>query len=75
MSNGEGRRWIIPNRVDDFGFHVAIEKDVFIDQKGYSGYTEVLPVDEHEEVVAELRTEVDRLRELVEELIQRLENA
>mgnify|MGYP006054412275 CR=1 FL=1 len=52
------KRWMIPNRKDDFGLHVAIERDSFMDEIGYGGCTEVMPVSEHELIVDKLKKEV-----------------
>lgn len=71
MSNNEVKRWYVYSSED--GALYAVSKN----QRGFvpdASTIEVMPVEDHERIVAELRTEVDRLRELVEELIQRLEN-
>lgn len=62
MSDGkEVKRWVIPNRKDDFGFSIAVEKNGFTDEQGYGGYTEVMPVADHDRIVAELNAKYKKL--------------
>lgn len=65
MNDGkEVKRWVIPNRKDDFGFSIAVEKNGFTDEQGYGGYTEVMPVADHDRIVAELWVEVEKAQSI-----------
>lgn len=73
MSDGEVKRWQAPHMMR---YRLPAERRSETDHatEAYAVPCSVVLASDHERIVDELRTEVERLRELVDELIQRLEN-